>query len=170
MAFKTVLTCNCIAGLPIPGKTGKYTIKVEGDTLTQIGIGNPWQEVWKRANTSRPHKSDPTSLQGTWGGQETVASRKGACSLVIKGSNLEFHGADTNEWYEATFSVYDTTPKQMVVVIADCPSPGYVGMTAYGIYQLQEGTLTVAANEPGNPVVPADFDAPGARRIVFKQK
>lgn len=28
--------------------TYKFKIKVEGDTYTQIGIGNPWNEVWKR--------------------------------------------------------------------------------------------------------------------------
>jgi len=27
----------------------KYKVKVEGDTLTEIGIGNPWTQVWKRA-------------------------------------------------------------------------------------------------------------------------
>ena len=26
----------------------KFKVKVEGDTLTQIGIENPWEEVWKR--------------------------------------------------------------------------------------------------------------------------
>lgn len=30
-------------------QTFKFTVKVEGDTLTKIGIGNPWSEVWKRA-------------------------------------------------------------------------------------------------------------------------
>jgi hypothetical protein len=30
-------------------QTLKFTIKIEGDTLTQIGVGNPWTEVWKRA-------------------------------------------------------------------------------------------------------------------------
>ena len=30
------------------GHTSKFRIKIEGDTLTQIGIGNPWTEVWKR--------------------------------------------------------------------------------------------------------------------------
>ena len=29
-------------------QTFKFTMKVEGDTLTQTGIGNPWTEVWKR--------------------------------------------------------------------------------------------------------------------------
>ena len=31
------------------GKTFKFKIKVEGDTYTQVGIGNPYTEVWKRA-------------------------------------------------------------------------------------------------------------------------
>src|SRR5437867_1276568 len=29
-------------------QTFKFTIKIEGDTLTQTGIGNPFNEVWKR--------------------------------------------------------------------------------------------------------------------------
>ena len=35
-------------GGPI-GQTFKYKIKVEGDTYTQTGVGNPYNEVWKRA-------------------------------------------------------------------------------------------------------------------------
>ena len=30
------------------GKSFMFTVKVEGDTMTQIGIGNPYTEVWKR--------------------------------------------------------------------------------------------------------------------------
>jgi hypothetical protein len=30
-------------------QTFKFTIKIEGDTLTQTGIGNSYNEVWKRA-------------------------------------------------------------------------------------------------------------------------
>jgi hypothetical protein len=26
----------------------RFKVTVEGDTLTQIGIGNPWSQVWKR--------------------------------------------------------------------------------------------------------------------------
>jgi hypothetical protein len=29
-------------------QTFKFTIKVEGDTLTQTGVGNSFNEVWKR--------------------------------------------------------------------------------------------------------------------------
>jgi hypothetical protein len=31
------------------GKTFKFKIKVEGDKYTQIGVDNPYNEVWKRA-------------------------------------------------------------------------------------------------------------------------
>jgi hypothetical protein len=30
-------------------KSLEFKVKVEGDTLTQIGVGNPFTEVWKRA-------------------------------------------------------------------------------------------------------------------------
>jgi len=152
------------------GKAFKFTVKVEGDALTLIGIGNPWKEVWKRATPSKPHKSDSATLQGKWTGQEAGENAKGNCSLTVQGSSFEFHGADNNEWYKATFSGYDTNPKQLMTVITDCPFPQYVGRTAYAIYQLQDGTLTIAGNEPGNPIVPASFDAPGARKFVFKHK
>lgn len=34
--------------MPLIGQDAKFNIKIEGDTLTLIGIGNPWNEVWKR--------------------------------------------------------------------------------------------------------------------------
>jgi hypothetical protein len=30
------------------GKSFKFKVMVEGDTMTQFGIDNPWTEVWKR--------------------------------------------------------------------------------------------------------------------------
>ena len=120
---------------------------------------------------SKPHPSDSTTLQGTWSGQEIGANGTGSPSIVFQGSNLELHEANPKVWYKAAFSLReDTTPKQLIVVITDCPFPRYVGKTAYAIYQLQDGMLTVTANEPGNPVVPTSFDAAGARKVVFKQK
>ena len=153
------------------GKTSKFNIKVEGDLLTLIGVGNPWKEVWKRAkaDSTKLQKSDTTVLQGTWGGQEIGVDAKGASSLVVQGSKFEFHSADGNEWYKATFSAYDTAPKQLVIVITDCPFADYVGRTAYAIYQFQDGVLTMTGNEPGNLTAPAGFDAPGARKMVFKR-
>ena len=118
---------------------------------------------------SKSHNSDSAVLQGTWKGQEMRANAKGSASLVLSGANLEFHGADTNEWYKATFTLReDANPKQLVAVITECPAPQYVGKTANAIYRVENGTLTITGNEPGNPAMPATFDAPGARRIEFK--
>jgi len=152
------------------GKTSKFKIKIEGDTLTLTGIGNPWNEVWKRAAPARPHKIETASLQGAWSGHENDESSQSSPSLLIKGSKFEFHGADTNEWYKATFSIYDTNPKQLVGIITECPFPQYVGRTTYAIYELQEGVLKIAGNEPGNPMVPASFEAASARKFVFRRK
>jgi uncharacterized protein (TIGR03067 family) len=113
-------------------------------------------------------QSDALALQGKWAGQEVGSQIPGASSLVIDGTNLEFVGADTNEWYKATFTLRDdTTPKQLVAVITDCPAPQYIGKTANAIYKIEDGKFTLTGNEPGNPAVPGSFDAPHARELVF---
>jgi uncharacterized protein (TIGR03067 family) len=95
----------------------------------------------------------------------------GSPSLVLEGAKLEFHGANTNEWYRATFSLReDTTPRQLEAVVTECPFPKYVGKTVHGIYTMEGGRLTFAANEPGNPLVPSSFDAKGSRKFVFTKK
>jgi uncharacterized protein (TIGR03067 family) len=113
-------------------------------------------------------KSDLATLQKTWHGEEGGGAAGATNSLVLSGNNLEFHGANPQEWYKGTFTLReDTTPKQMIVVITDCPAPQYVGKTANAIYRIENGTLTIAGNEPGNPAVPASFDAPGTRMLTF---
>jgi RNA polymerase sigma factor (sigma-70 family) len=106
-------------------------------------------------------KPDLTALQGTWVGQETGIP--GQATIVINGLTLEFRGADSMEWYKGTFSLLkNTNPRQVAIVIADCPDPEYVGKTARAIFKLEGDTFTVAGNEPGNPSLPASFDSPTA--------
>ena len=120
---------------------------------------------------SKSHKPDSLALQGTWSGQEVGAKTQGSPSLILEGTKLEYHGANPNEWYKATFSLReDTTPKQLEAVVTDCPFPNYVGKTVHAIYKVEDGKFTLTGNEPGNPAVPASFDAQGAREIVFTQK
>ena len=95
----------------------------------------------------------------------------GSPSLILDGTKMEFHGANTNEWYKATFSLReDTTPKQLEAVVSDCPFPKYVGKAVHGIYKIEDGEFTLTANEPGIPTVPASFDAQNTRKFVFIQK
>jgi uncharacterized protein (TIGR03067 family) len=113
-------------------------------------------------------KSDLATIQKSWHGQEGAGAAAGTNSLVLSGNSLEFHGANPQEWYKGTFTLHeDTTPKQMIVLITDCAAPQYVGKTANAIYKIENGTLTIAGNEPGNPTMPAAFDAPGCRLITF---
>ena len=38
------------------GKSFKFIVKIEGDLMTQIGVGNPYNEVWKRVKAVAPPK------------------------------------------------------------------------------------------------------------------
>jgi uncharacterized protein (TIGR03067 family) len=120
---------------------------------------------------SKSHTPDSSTLHGTWSGQEVGAKAQGSPSLTFEGTTLEFHGANPQEWYKATFTLReDTTPKQLDAVVTDCPVPKYVGKTAHAIYKIEDGQLTLTGNEPDNPAVPTSFDAQGARQIVFTLK
>ncbi|MDB6029643.1 MAG: hypothetical protein JWM68_5866 [Verrucomicrobiales bacterium] len=115
--------------------------------------------------------ADSTTLQGTWKGQATDGDTASACRLTISGNTLDFRGADTNDWYKGTFTLKeDTTPKQFIATITECGVPEYNGKQAHAIYQIEAGTLTMAANEPGNPKAPSGFDAPDIRKVVLKKK
>jgi uncharacterized protein (TIGR03067 family) len=119
---------------------------------------------------SKPPESDSVVLEGKWSGEEMGRSADGTASLLVEGSTLKFHGADTNEWYKGTFTLReDTNPKQLVTMITDCPAPHYVGKAANAIYKIEAGTLTLTGNEPGNPEVPPSFDTPGSRKFVLKK-
>ena len=120
---------------------------------------------------SKPHQPDSVAIQGKWGGEEIGVKTQGSSSLVFDGAKCEFHGANPQEWYKATFLLReDTTPKQLEAVITECPFPQYVGKTTHGIYKIEDGKLTFTANEPGNPSVPANFEAKGARKFVLTLK
>lgn len=116
-------------------------------------------------------KPDSVTLQGSWSGSEVGVTAPGSPTLVLTGTTVEFHDADTNVWYKATFTLReDTNPKQLEAVVTDCPFPNYVGKTSHGIYKIEDGKLTFAANEPGNAAVPASFDAKGTRAFVFTRQ
>src|SRR5262249_33695515 len=68
-------------------RTFKFNIKLEGDTLTLIGVGNPWKEVWKRVKSDsvKPPKTESIP-QGKWLGKE-VGRGAGTVSLVFQGAN-----------------------------------------------------------------------------------
>lgn len=51
------------------GRTGHFEVKIEGDTLTDIGLDNSWREVWKRVRAKSGAMSNSQlgrSLVGAW--------------------------------------------------------------------------------------------------------
>jgi uncharacterized protein (TIGR03067 family) len=116
-----------------------------------------------------PPKTNPTSLEGSWHGQNVTPGQQGQASLTFSGQNLEFHGVDANDWVKGTFThKEDASPKQWIGIITDGPTPEDVGKKVCAIYKIEDGTLTISGNAPGDPNFPAAFDAPDARQFVFK--
>jgi uncharacterized protein (TIGR03067 family) len=124
------------------------------------------------AGCSTPHKSDQALLQGRWEGGTLQGDPHHQCSFVISGNNFEFHDeTDTNVWYKGTFTLReDAQPRQYIATITECPFPQYVGKTSLAIYRLENSTLTIAGNEPGQTTAPAAFDAPDAAAMELKKK
>jgi len=118
---------------------------------------------------AKSHKpADPASLQGTWKSPVARGDQQ-PNTLVLQGNTLDFHAGNGQEWYKGTFVLQDdTNPKRMIVTITDCPLPQYVGKTANAIYEVNNGTLVIAANEPGNPATPARFGMPGVAQLTLK--
>jgi len=49
----------------IGGTNGHFIIKIEGDTMTNLGVDNPWKEVWQRLKTPAS-VSAAADLTGAW--------------------------------------------------------------------------------------------------------
>jgi len=115
-------------------------------------------------------KSDADALQGKWQGSGQNNGRMSACTFVISGKTFDFRDMNTNIWYTGNFSLReDVTPKQFIATIVDCPARQYVGKTSLCLYKLENGTLTISGNEPGNPNAPAGFDDPNAARFELRK-
>jgi uncharacterized protein (TIGR03067 family) len=118
---------------------------------------------------SAPPKATSTAFEGAWKGREVTPGREGPASISISGQTLEFHGADADDWLKGTFTVReDTNPKRWVGTVTECAAPEYVGKKCYAIYKIEDGTLTIAGNQPGDSIIPSAFDAPGSRQFVLK--
>ena len=116
-------------------------------------------------------KSDATVLQGTWKGHEIGDPANGVCSLTFSGKDVEYKGADTNDWAKGTFTIKEgTTPRQFDITVTACPAPESVGKICHVIYEIKDGTLKIAGNAPGDPSVPTSFDAADARKFALKRE
>lgn len=114
--------------------------------------------------------SESAFLQGTWQASE-IGGKGEVCRIVISGDTAEFRGADTNQWFKATFTIRpDTNPRQVVFVTTASSYPPDVGSTRYAIYRIEDDMIRLTASEPGNANMPSDFVAPDTRQFELRKK
>jgi hypothetical protein len=69
------------------GKTnGHFTVKVEGDKLTNIGLDNPYKEVWQRLKPADSKAAALARLNGTW----VYAGKPGETNAAVDDHRLKF--------------------------------------------------------------------------------
>ena len=117
--------------------------------------------------------ADDASIQGHWKGQEVVNGQALASWLTLSGSDVDFHGADSRDWFRGTFTVNQRmNPKQLITVISLSTLPQSAGKTVNAVYRVAPGaddqaTLIVTFSQPGDPYMPASLNDRHARQIVF---
>lgn len=94
-----------------------------------------------------------SNIEGHWTGFD-LARPAEKLQLTITGDQLEYHGAQADDWCRGTFVLNETTqPAQMDLVIKEPPQ---AVATLLVIYELQGDEIKVARADPGKPR-PADF-------------
>ena len=121
----------------------------------------------EKAPDEKAAKSDQTAIQGTWKGRTRRDNPEHQVTFVVSSKHFDFRDeTETNNWYKGTFTLKeDTSPRQFIATITECPFPQYIGRTSQAIYKIEKDTLTITANEPGKEGVPEDFDAAEASSI-----
>src|SRR5215510_4634754 len=84
-----------------------------------------------KAPDEKAARSDETALQGTWKGLSKRDNPEHQVTFAISGKHFDFHDTtETNNWYKGTFTLKDdTSPRQFIAKITECPFPEYVGKT-----------------------------------------
>lgn len=95
-------------------------------------------------------RSSNQSIQGHWSGFNAKRPDY-ACTVSIAGDQLEYHGADTNDWVRGTFIVReDVKPKEMDLTIL--APPRETNHMIFAIYQVKGADMTVAISSGQRPV------------------
>jgi len=112
-----------------------------------------------------------TELDGTWDLQVSDAPAF-ALTVTFSGSAWECHwgAAESRATARGTLTLRrDVDPKQVDLLIAEHPDAQLVGKSTLGIYKVQDGELTLAANEAGAATRPISFQREGSM-FVFVGK
>jgi hypothetical protein len=104
--------------------------------------------------TTHPAAEKLQYLQGSWEGVLVGAEKGGKITMTITGHSLHFQGLNTNEVYDATFTLpAETNPQQLRATITSAVHTNTVGEVVRAIFKTGDGNLTPArllASSPGH--------------------
>ena len=111
---------------------------------------------------------DLEPLQGYWEGEGVG----GKCSVTITGDSLHFSGYQGDRtkphWYKSTFTLLPgTDPQQLRATIKE--GSGHVGSVIFAIFKIEDGTLTLAADE-GSGEPPKTFSMASGALFSLKRR
>ncbi|MFH0801411.1 MAG: hypothetical protein V2A78_03370 [bacterium] len=101
-----------------------------------------------------------TTLEGPWNGYEEGASSQWNAAFGEAARTFKFGNSTGTEWYKGTYSVdTGTTPRRIELSVEDSSDSWYIGKISYGIYKIENNTLSLAFFNPGVSARPASFTA-----------
>ena len=108
--------------------------------------------------TNQPTAAELPHLQGTWEGVLAGQESAGKVTIQITSNSLRFQGRDSNDWYEATFSLpTGTNPQELRATITGCLRTNYLGAMVGAIFKIENGTLTLAGIQDRDQEPPKSF-------------
>ena len=85
--------------------------------------------------------------------------KEGKITITITGNSLHFHGLNTNEVYDATFTLpAETNPHQLRATITGAVATNTLGVVVRAIFKTGDGNLTLAVNQNNEHEPPKGFD------------
>jgi len=151
-------------------------MRMAGALLVACVVSVGWavaQEPEKKGDAT----ADEAKMQGTWLGRdarEPVAGPPVTITMIVRGTQFELTSSRPGFGYKGTLALNPATnPKQVAFLIKEGPDPEnkYAGKISLAIYKIDEdGTLTVAANEPGVATRPEKFERVDESVVVVLRK
>ncbi|AQT68113.1 Planctomycetes uncharacterized domain protein [Anaerohalosphaera lusitana] len=174
MKFTNLLTITLIAAIMLAAGCGSEEpaagTDAEGET-TQTETDQPEEQTEAEpAATSETEQSTMDRLQGTWVG--TVVGYDGEVKMTFAEGSADFQADLGGISYKGSVVINeDATPAQADYTIDECKFEQYIGKTSLGIFQFEDDTLVLAANEPGKTERPTEFQPMNGTQVFeFKRQ
>lgn len=106
-------------------------------------------------STNAPMAPALQRLQGAWEGTAVGQESEGKVRLTFKGQSLSYIGADTNQAYEASFTLPPgKKPAEMHTRITRAPQTNDIGSKIRVIYKFEHDTLVLSGIPDEDPKAP----------------